>query len=223
MPGGLLFTISRQPRGVSSCHNISNVSKHNTSRLDVHVCVCVCATPCIHTYICTIACRETDKVNLSHDRGPRRRCDCSGSDRTVFSGDHPFECEYCGSCFRDDGTLRGHKRIHTGEKPYECNGCGKRFSLKHQLETHYRVHTGESSGGGQNTSLYGSAFHSCSVTFTKNYSCFQKNISKVQLSSLDSFLKIQTSFGRKRLESDRHRSFHDVNYFSIVAIPHHFH
>ena len=69
-----------------------------------------------------------------------RRCDT-----TVFSGDHPFECEFCGSCFRDDGTLRGHKRIHTGEKPYECNGCGKRFSLKHQLETHYRVHTGESS------------------------------------------------------------------------------
>lgn len=62
-----------------------------------------------------------------------------------FAGDHPFECEYCGSCFRDDGTLRGHKRIHTGEKPYECNGCGKRFSLKHQLETHYRVHTGGTS------------------------------------------------------------------------------
>lgn len=69
-----------------------------------------------------------------------RSCCC---DTIVLSGDHPFECEFCGSCFRDDGTLRGHKRIHTGEKPYECNGCGKRFSLKHQLETHYRVHTGE--------------------------------------------------------------------------------
>ncbi|KAL0174177.1 hypothetical protein M9458_030145, partial [Cirrhinus mrigala] len=55
--------------------------------------------------------------------------------------DHPFECEFCGSCFRDESTLKGHKRIHTGEKPYECNGCGKKFSLKHQLETHYRVHT----------------------------------------------------------------------------------
>ncbi|TRZ03280.1 hypothetical protein DNTS_006713 [Danionella cerebrum] len=59
------------------------------------------------------------------------------------AGDHPFECEFCGSCFRDESTLKGHKRIHTGEKPYECNGCGKKFSLKHQLETHYRVHTGE--------------------------------------------------------------------------------
>lgn len=67
---------------------------------------------------------------------------CVG-DTAALPGDHPFECEFCGSCFRDDGTLRGHKRIHTGEKPYECNGCGKRFSLKHQLETHYRVHTGE--------------------------------------------------------------------------------
>lgn len=58
------------------------------------------------------------------------------------AGDHPYECEFCGSCFRDENTLKGHKRIHTGEKPYECNGCGKKFSLKHQLETHYRVHTG---------------------------------------------------------------------------------
>lgn len=60
----------------------------------------------------------------------------------ILAGDHPFECEFCGSCFRDESTLKGHKRIHTGEKPYECNGCGKKFSLKHQLETHYRVHTG---------------------------------------------------------------------------------
>jgi len=60
----------------------------------------------------------------------------------ISAGDHPFECEFCGSCFRDESTLKGHKRIHTGEKPYECNGCGKKFSLKHQLETHYRVHTG---------------------------------------------------------------------------------
>ncbi|NWU66687.1 ZB16A protein, partial [Pterocles burchelli] len=62
-------------------------------------------------------------------------------------GDHPYECEFCGSCFRDESTLKGHKRIHTGEKPYECNGCGKKFSLKHQLETHYRVHTGTCRGG----------------------------------------------------------------------------
>lgn len=64
------------------------------------------------------------------------------SQPVVLTGDHPYECEFCGSCFRDESTLKSHKRIHTGEKPYECNGCGKKFSLKHQLETHYRVHTG---------------------------------------------------------------------------------
>lgn len=64
----------------------------------------------------------------------------------VPTGDHPYECEFCGSCFRDESTLKSHKRIHTGEKPYECNGCGKKFSLKHQLETHYRVHTGTEDG-----------------------------------------------------------------------------
>lgn len=66
----------------------------------------------------------------------------------VPTGDHPYECEFCGSCFRDESTLKSHKRIHTGEKPYECNGCGKKFSLKHQLETHYRVHTGTGDRGG---------------------------------------------------------------------------
>lgn len=75
---------------------------------------------------------------------PLRHSPCArhGADPYVLAGDHPYECEFCGSCFRDESTLKGHKRIHTGEKPYECNGCGKKFSLKHQLETHYRVHTG---------------------------------------------------------------------------------
>ena len=58
------------------------------------------------------------------------------------AGEHPFECEFCGCCYRDENSLRNHRQIHTGEKPFTCNGCGKRFSLKHQLETHYRVHTG---------------------------------------------------------------------------------
>lgn len=102
------------------------------------------------TYAATYAaCRVEPRIklafNASHDNGLCWCCGCCCCcDTIVLSGDHPFECEFCGSCFRDDGTLRGHKRIHTGEKPYECNGCGKRFSLKHQLETHYRVHTGKS-------------------------------------------------------------------------------
>lgn len=121
--------------------------------------------------MCAIPCRAKDEVSplmRSHDNG---LCWCCG-DTTVFSGDHPFECEFCGSCFRDDGTLRGHKRIHTGEKPYECNGCGKRFSLKHQLETHYRVHTGEvpetrTHSNMQESSVFGGCY-STSLKFKKD-------------------------------------------------------
>lgn len=80
------------------------------------------------------------------------------SQPVVLTGDHPYECEFCGSCFRDESTLKSHKRIHTGEKPYECNGCGKKFSLKHQLETHYRVHTGTRGPGSGMWAVTGSGW-----------------------------------------------------------------
>ncbi|PWA24365.1 hypothetical protein CCH79_00011900 [Gambusia affinis] len=89
-------------------------------------------------------------------------CTSTGSKVSEIAGDHPFECEFCGSCFRDESTLKGHKRIHTGEKPYECNGCGKKFSLKHQLETHYRVHTDRTSDSGGNTAVC-HRIHTCAV------------------------------------------------------------
>ncbi|XP_029956908.1 zinc finger and BTB domain-containing protein 16-A isoform X1 [Salarias fasciatus] len=90
----------------------------------------------VHAGVRSYICSECNRTFPSHTALKRHL-------RSHTAGDHPFECEFCGSCFRDESTLKGHKRIHTGEKPYECNGCGKKFSLKHQLETHYRVHTGE--------------------------------------------------------------------------------
>ncbi|KAK2828375.1 hypothetical protein Q5P01_019409 [Channa striata] len=90
----------------------------------------------VHAGVRSYICSECNRTFPSHTALKRHL-------RSHTAGDHPFECEFCGSCFRDENTLKGHKRIHTGEKPYECNGCGKKFSLKHQLETHYRVHTGE--------------------------------------------------------------------------------
>uniref|UniRef100_A0A8C9YPY8 Zinc finger and BTB domain containing 16a n=1 Tax=Sander lucioperca TaxID=283035 RepID=A0A8C9YPY8_SANLU len=88
----------------------------------------------VHAGVRSYICSECNRTFPSHTALKRHL-------RSHTAGDHPFECEFCGSCFRDESTLKGHKRIHTGEKPYECNGCGKKFSLKHQLETHYRVHT----------------------------------------------------------------------------------
>ncbi|KAI4564140.1 hypothetical protein MJT46_009938 [Ovis ammon polii x Ovis aries] len=101
----------------------------------------------VRSYICS-ECNRTFPSHTALKRHLRSHTERVGGGEGLMqplvpTGDHPYECEFCGSCFRDESTLKSHKRIHTGEKPYECNGCGKKFSLKHQLETHYRVHTGE--------------------------------------------------------------------------------
>lgn len=56
--------------------------------------------------------------------------------------DRPFKCEYCGKCFRKNGTLQTHIRTHTGEKPYHCDLCNKNFAQIGHLTEHLRTHTG---------------------------------------------------------------------------------
>ncbi|CAG7718577.1 unnamed protein product [Allacma fusca] len=56
----------------------------------------------------------------------------------IYAKKDQHVCDICNMKFSQLGSLKGHMRIHTGDKPYQCRYCGICFRLNGTLATHVK-------------------------------------------------------------------------------------
>ena len=54
----------------------------------------------------------------------------------VYSFVYFFQCQDCGTSFRQRQQLVSHSRVHTGELPYSCPKCHQRFKYVASRNSH---------------------------------------------------------------------------------------
>ena len=56
---------------------------------------------------------------------------------SVHEKKKPFQCNLCGKCFTENGSVTKHiTTIHEGIKLFLCNDCGSKFGTKSELSKH---------------------------------------------------------------------------------------
>lgn len=59
-----------------------------------------------------------------------------------FTGEKPFQCEFCERRFANSSDRKKHSQVHTASKPYDCKalGCTKSYTHPSSLRKHMKIH-----------------------------------------------------------------------------------